>query len=111
MKSSIRSSSILGITNYLGRKFDKKFEIKQIKSVTDGCLNYHLFWLKKIVSVHLCYQSLLLSHKELFNLNRTATTWNLLPSEIVGTDTVNQFKAKIDRHMKSETWRRSVYRI
>ncbi|RNA23965.1 RNA-directed DNA polymerase from mobile element jockey-like [Brachionus plicatilis] len=49
--------------------------------------------------------------RDKFLLNRTATTWNLLPSEIAGTDTVNQFKAKIDRHMKSETWRRSVYRI
>ena len=49
--------------------------------------------------------------RDKFLLNRTATTWNFLPSEIAETDTVNQFKAKIDRHMKSETWRRSVYRI
>ena len=45
-----------------------------------------------------------------FLLNRNATTWNMLPSEIAEADTVNQFKARIDRHMASETWRRSVYR-
>jgi hypothetical protein len=49
--------------------------------------------------------------RDKFLLNRTATAWNFLPSEIAQTDTVNQFEAKIDRHMKSETWRRSVYRI
>ena len=43
--------------------------------------------------------------------NQAASTWNFLPSEIAETDTVNQFKAKIDRHTNSETWRRSVYRI
>ena len=43
-------------------------------------------------------------------LNRNATTWNMLPSEIAEADTVNQFKARIDRHMASVTWRRSVYR-
>ena len=46
-----------------------------------------------------------------FLLNRNATTWNMLPSDIAEADTVNQFKARIDRHMASETWRRSVYRI
>ena len=45
-----------------------------------------------------------------FLLNRNATTWNMLPSEIAEADTVNQFKARIDKHMTSETWRRSVYR-
>lgn len=40
-------------------------------------------------------------------LNRTATTWNILPSEIA--ETVNQFKAQIDRHMLSGALRRSVY--
>ncbi len=45
-----------------------------------------------------------------FLLNRNATTLNMLPSEIAEADTVKQFKARIDRHMASETWRRSVYR-
>ena len=45
-----------------------------------------------------------------FLLNRNATTWNMLPSEIAEADTVNQFKARLDKHMASETWRRSVYR-
>ncbi|RNA25803.1 hypothetical protein BpHYR1_047203 [Brachionus plicatilis] len=36
--------------------------------------------------------------RDKFLLNRTATTWNLLPSEIAETDTANQFKAKIERH-------------
>jgi len=45
-----------------------------------------------------------------FLLNRNATTWNMLPSEIAEADTVNQFKARLDKHMTSETWRRSVYR-
>ena len=49
--------------------------------------------------------------RDKFLINLTATTWNFLPSEIVETDTVNQSKAKIDRNIKSETWRRSVYRI
>jgi len=44
-----------------------------------------------------------------FLLNRNATTWNMLPY-IEEVDTVNQFKARIDRRMASETWRRSVYR-
>ena len=38
--------------------------------------------------------------------NRSATTWNLLPPE-----TVNSFKARIDRHMKSDSWKRSVCRV
>ena len=42
--------------------------------------------------------------------NRNSTTWNMLPSEIAEADTVNQFKARLDKHMNSETWRRSVYR-
>ena len=45
-----------------------------------------------------------------FLLNRNATTWNMLPSEIAEADTVNQFKARLDKHMSTETWRRSVYR-
>jgi len=39
-----------------------------------------------------------------FLLNRNSTT------EIAEADTVNQFKARLDKHMTSETWRRSVYR-
>ena len=43
-------------------------------------------------------------------LNRTTTIWNFLPSEIVQAGNVMQFKARIDRHMESSNWRRSVYR-
>ena len=43
--------------------------------------------------------------------NRNATTWNMLPSEIVEADNVNVFKTRIDRHMKSDSLRRSVYRV
>ena len=35
-----------------------------------------------------------------FLLNRNATTWNLLPSEIMEADTVNVFKTRIDIHIK-----------
>ncbi len=38
-----------------------------------------------------------------FLLNRNATNWNMLPSEIAGADTVNQFKARLDKHMTPET--------
>jgi len=38
--------------------------------------------------------------------NRTATTWNILPSEVV-----RSFKKIIDEHMRSPNWRRSIYRI
>ena len=38
--------------------------------------------------------------------NRSATDLNLLPPEIAQAETVNCFKARIDRHMKSDTWRR-----
>ena len=44
-------------------------------------------------------------------LNRNATTWNLLPSEIVEADTVSVFKTRLDRHIKSDSLRRSVYRV
>ena len=43
--------------------------------------------------------------------NRNATTWNLLPPDIVGADTVTSFRTRIDRHIKLETLRRSVYRV
>ena len=46
-----------------------------------------------------------------FLSNRSATTCNLLPPEIAEAKTVNSFKARIDRHMKSDIWRRSVYRF
>ena len=41
--------------------------------------------------------------------NRNATTWNILPSEVVEAGTVNIFKERIDKHMKSVAWRRSIY--
>jgi len=43
--------------------------------------------------------------------NRTATTWNILPSEVVRSDAVDIFKKRIDEHMRSPNWRRSIYRI
>ncbi len=32
---------------------------------------------------------------------RTATTWNILPSEVVRSDNVDIFKKRIDEHMRS----------
>ena len=43
--------------------------------------------------------------------NRNPTTRNMLPLEIVEADNVNVFKTRIDRHMKSDSLRRSVYRV
>ena len=43
--------------------------------------------------------------------NRNATTWNILPSEVVAADTANIFKSRIDKHMRSTAWRQSIYRI
>ena len=42
--------------------------------------------------------------------NRSATTWNLLPSNIVNAQSVNSFKARFDDHMNSCGLRRSIYR-
>ena len=41
--------------------------------------------------------------------NRTATTWNILPSEVVMADSTKVFKSGIDEHMRSQSWRRSIY--
>ena len=41
--------------------------------------------------------------------NRTATTWNLLPSQVVNAEKVNAFKARLDSHIESGLLRRSVY--
>jgi len=43
--------------------------------------------------------------------NRNATTWNLLPSYKVGADNVSVFKSRIDRHIRLESLRRSVYSV
>ena len=43
--------------------------------------------------------------------NQNATTWNMLPSEIVEADNVYVFKTRIDRHMKSDSLNISVYRV
>ncbi len=43
--------------------------------------------------------------------NRNATTWNLLPSDIVGADNVNIFESRIDEHIRLDSLRRSVYRV
>jgi ribonuclease P/MRP protein subunit RPP40 len=39
--------------------------------------------------------------------NRSATTWNLLPYEIVYA--VNAFKARLDDHIKLNRWSESIY--
>ena len=41
--------------------------------------------------------------------NRTATTWNLLPSHVVNAEKVNSFKARLDSHIALGLLRRSVY--
>ena len=41
--------------------------------------------------------------------NRSATTWNILPYDIVNAKSVNVFKAKLDEHLKSNRWRNSIY--
>jgi len=41
--------------------------------------------------------------------NRNATTWNILPSEVVNAGTLNFFRSKLDEHMRSVAWRRSIY--
>ena len=38
--------------------------------------------------------------------NRTATTWNKLPVVMAGSTKV--FKSKIDEHLRSQSWRRSI---
>jgi hypothetical protein len=43
--------------------------------------------------------------------NRNNNTWNILPPEIVGAETVNLFKERIDGHMRSAAWRQSIYRV
>jgi hypothetical protein len=45
-----------------------------------------------------------------FLLNRCASHWNRLPLEVANAENTNQFKARLDAHMTSEKWRRSVYR-
>ena len=44
-----------------------------------------------------------------FLTNRTATTWNLLPTTVVNAKSVNNFKAALDNHMTAGRLRRSVY--
>ncbi|RNA20327.1 hypothetical protein BpHYR1_000634 [Brachionus plicatilis] len=44
-----------------------------------------------------------------FLTNRTATTWNLLPSTVVNAESVNRFKAAFDNHMTAGRLRRSIY--
>jgi len=43
--------------------------------------------------------------------NRTATTWNLLPPNVVNAKTVNGFKARLDAIVASGDLRRSVYQV
>ena len=43
--------------------------------------------------------------------NRNATTWVLLPSEIMEAENGNIFKTKLERHIRLDSLRRSVYRI
>ena len=41
--------------------------------------------------------------------NRSATTWNILPYEIVNARSVNAFKARLDGHIELKRWRESIY--
>ena len=41
--------------------------------------------------------------------NRSATTWNILPYEIVNAKSVNAFKARFDDHIKLNRLRESIY--
>ena len=41
--------------------------------------------------------------------NRSATTWNILPYEIVNAKSVNAFKARLENHVKMNRWRESIY--
>ena len=43
--------------------------------------------------------------------NRTATTWNLLPPNVVEAVTVNGFKSRLDALIVSGSLRRSVYQF
>ena len=43
-------------------------------------------------------------------LNRSTTTWNMLPSNIVETETVTAFKQGLSEHIRVDALRRSVYR-
>lgn len=40
---------------------------------------------------------------DLFNSN--ATTWNMLPHEIVNAKTVNSFKVRLDEYMGLDKWK------
>ena len=51
------------------------------------------------------------SMRDGFLPNRTATTWNLLPPDVVEAETVVSFKSKLDAHWMSREMRRSVYRV
>ena len=41
--------------------------------------------------------------------NRSATTWNILPYEIVNAKSVNSFKARLDDYIRLGRWRESIY--
>ena len=43
--------------------------------------------------------------------NRSATTWNILPSEVLIAETVNVFKVRIDKYMSTPAFRRSIYTV
>lgn len=46
-----------------------------------------------------------------FLTNRIATTWNNLPAKVVGANSVNSFKAGLDKHMAAGLMRRSIYKV
>lgn len=46
--------------------------------------------------------------RDRFFQNRNGTTYNLIPLELAEAETLNGFKVRNDRHMKSDTWERSV---
>ena len=44
-----------------------------------------------------------------FITNRIATEWNMLPTEVVEANSVNEFKNKFDKYIKTNKHRQSIY--
>ena len=44
-----------------------------------------------------------------FITNRIATEWNSLPAQVVESDSVNEFKNKFDKYIKTNKHRQSIY--
>ena len=107
----------LGLTTLDGRR--KRGDLIQIYKIINGIEKVELDWQtggrgdyirrhRYQIEREICRNCPIRNN---FLLNRNATTWNLLPPDIVEANTVNSFKARIDRHMKMNALRRSVYRV